>query len=134
MMRKPKRNPTLRTVREIHKTKQQFHKMLHDSIRKKTRNIYDLNPKQKLTTNRIRGNGMSEEKVLAEVLKYVTGKGIQHDNHRVAQIVTRSLHSYPRLKHLYVNHKTHGDVQPAKVMHTSVPKNRVAAPSRILSV
>ena len=87
------------------------------------------------TTHRIsRGNGMSEEKVLAEIMKYVSGNGIHGDNHRVAQIITRSLHPYPRLKHLYVNSKSHGDAQPPKRQYTNVPKNKVARPSRILTV
>ena len=90
--------------------------------------------KSKPTTNRIRGNGMTEEQVMKEILPFISGHGLKGDNHKIAAIVTRSLHAYPRLKHLYTNGLTHGNVQPPKPLHNSVKVRTVASASKILSV
>ena len=134
MNRRPHTPHTLLTVREVRRKKQDLHKALHNSISKKRGRIHDLHPKSKPTTNRIRGNWMTEEQVMKEILPYISGHGLKGDNHRVAQIITRSLHAYPRLKNLYTNGHNHGSEQPPKPLYTSAPKSRVAAPSKILSV
>ena len=134
MNRRPHAPIHLLTVREVRAKKQHLQKIAHNAISKKKTRIYDLNPKSKPTTHRIRGNGMSEEQVMKEILPYISGHGLKGDNHKVAQIITRSLHAYPRLKNLYTNGHAHGSVQPPKPLYTSEPKNKVAAPSKILSV
>ena len=134
MNRRPHQPVNLLTVREVRRKKQDLHKALHNSISKKKSRIYDLTPKSKPTTNRIRGNGMTEEQVMKEILPFISGHGLKGDNHKIAAIVTRSLHAYPRLKHLYTNGLTHGNVQPPKPLHNSVKVRTVASASKILSV
>lgn len=134
MDRKPHAPMHLRTVREVRKKKQYLQKMAHNAISKKKSRIYDLTQKSAPTTHRTRGNGMTEEQVIAEILPFVSGHGLKGDNHKVAQIITRSLHAYPRLKNLYTNGHAHGSEQPPRPLYTSEPKNKVAAPSKILSV
>ena len=134
MNRRPHTPVNLRTVREVRRKKQDIFKSLHNAISKKKGRIHDLNPKKVARTHRIRGNGMTEEQVLEDIMPYLSGHGLKGDNHKVAQIITRSLHAYPRLKNLYTNGHTHGREEPPKQLHNSVPKNKVAAASKILSV
>jgi len=134
MNRRPKAAMHLLTVREVRNKKHHLEKLLHKSISKKKTRIHDLNPKPTPTTNRIRGNGLTEEQIMNEIMPYISGHGLKGDNHKVAHIITRSLQSYPRLKNLYTNGHAHGNEQPAKRLYTSVPKRTVAAPSKILSV
>ena len=134
MHRRPHAPVNLRTVREVRRKKQYLHKSLHKAISSKKGRIHDLNPKKVARTRRIRGNGMTEEQVLSDIMPLLSGHGLKGDNHKVAQIITRSLHAYPRLKNLYTNGHTHGNVEPPKRLYNSVPKNKVAAPSKILSV
>ena len=134
MNRRPKAAMHLLTVREVRNKKHHLEKLLHKSISKKKTRIHDLNPKPTAKTHRKRGNGMSEEQVMKEIMPYISGHGLKGDNHKVSQIITRSLHAYPRLKHLYTNGLAHGNEQPPKRLYTTAPKSTVAAPSKFLSV
>lgn len=134
MDRKPKDAMHLLTVREVRNKKRYLEKKLHNSISKKNSRIYDLNPKPTASTHRIRGNGLTEEQILKELMPFISGHGLKGDNHKVAHIITRSLQSYPRLKNLYTNGHAHGNEQPPRQLYTTVPKRTVAAPSKILSV
>ena len=120
MDRKPKDAMHLLTVREVRNKKRYLEKKLHNSISKKNSRIYDLNPKPTASTHRIRGNGLTEEQILKELMPFISGHGLKGDNHKVAHIITRSLQSYPRLKNLYTN----GPLDNCTRLHQSARSRR----------
>ena len=95
------------TVKEYKRTKQQMFKMLHDSIRKKNRNIYDFTPKKMNNASVYGRTGMSEEQLTNELIKYSSGHGASKDNHAVIEMISNSLQKYPKLKNLYLHGHSH---------------------------
>ena len=130
--KKPSRLGML-TIRDVRARKRKLENNLNKAIDKQGRSkINDHTVREPIRRRRIRGAGMSEERLMDKIMPMVSGHGLVGDNHKVAQIITRSLHAYPRLKHLYTHGLTHGRAQPAikPAQSSSVP----AQTTSVLSV
>ena len=104
----------LMQIREVRAKKRQSEHILNRAIDRQGRpRIYDQSVRAPVRKRKIRGAGISEERLLQKLMPMVSGHGLKGDNHKVAQIITRSLHAYPRLKHLYTHGHDHGRAQPA---------------------